>query len=328
MVRKILVPLDGSPLAERAIPIAAALAGVTGSTIRLIRAVRTRRLPGVDATDDELAEMAAAEAYLDARATELARQGGAAETSAVFAPPTAAILEEAGQADAGMIVMATHGRGQLGRWIMGSTARAVLRAAPVPVLLVRAWHAHRAVERIGPGARIVVPLDGSNTAEGALPVAERLAATLHGQLVLVQAVPPTDPALTPDGMAVALFHEEAGARLVAARAYLEQVAGRLGPTASPAAREARIGDAAATIDAIARERGAALVVMVTHGRTGFDRVLLGSVAEALVRAGSTPLLLVRAGHEAPGLADARPARPQRDEDRPLPAPPAGHQSAR
>lgn len=317
MLPTILVPLDGSTLAERAVPVAAALARATGWRLRLIAAVRVTGLPGFDMTEAQLTEMTAAETYLQTQAQELAGQGLVAERSAIFAPAAKAILEEAALLGAGLIVMATHGRGGLGRLIAGSTAREVLAKSPIPVLLVRAWHAQRAVERLDRGARIVVPLDGSAEAEGILPTAERLAAALRGELVLVQAIAPTDTALTPDGMAVALFHEDTTERLAFARDYLDHLAGRLGAKECPVSREARVGVPAATIDAIAREHGAALIVMATHGRTGVDRLLLGSVAEAVVREGSTPVLLVRAGMPIPaaGKEHAQSAA-EREEDFP------------
>ncbi len=318
MARTIVVPLDGSPLAERAIPFAVSLAGATEAQLLLVQAVWSRDVPGIDATDTRLAEMVEAEAYLDARSRELARQGITAETTAVFAPPVEAIIEESSLRDAELIVMTTHGRGGLGRWIMGSTATALLAKAPAPILLVRAWHSRRAVERLRQGAAVLVPLDGSALAEEALPVAKRLAKALHGEVVLIGVVPPTDTALTPAGMAAALFHDDTYRRTAEARDYLVQLTGRLAAQGYAASHEVRAGQPAATIDAIGRERGASVVVMATHGRSGLDRLLLGSVAEAVVRAGSFPTLLVRAGLQGAGASGAPAETPQRSGEEFLP----------
>jgi nucleotide-binding universal stress UspA family protein len=84
-----------------------------------------------------------------------------------------------------------------------------------------------------------------------------------------------------------------------AQAYLEAVAGRLAAREYAVGREVRPGAPAEAIDAVCRERGAALVVLATHGRTGLDRLLLGSVAEAVVRHGGAPVVLVRPSRPAP-----------------------------
>lgn len=311
MSNTILVPLDGSPLAACALPVAGALARATGGQLRLLRAVWPATMLGVDPTATQIEEIATAEAYLSTQARELTSQGVPTETTVIFGATIGAITEEATLRDAQLIVLATHGRSGLGGWIMGSTAAALLAKSPVPVLLVRAWHAQRAIERLSEGARIIVTLDGSSTAEEALPSAERLATVLGGELILLQIIPPADPALTPDGMAIALFHVDPAEQLALARDYLDHVAGQLAAREFAVRCEVRIGDPATVIDAIGREHGAALIVMATHGRTGLDRVLLGSVAEAVVHRGTIPTLLVRSGMQMPAAAVERGATPER-----------------
>jgi nucleotide-binding universal stress UspA family protein len=195
--------------------------------------------------------------------------------------------------------MATHGRSGLGRWVYGSVAEAVLRQAPVPLLLVRAWQP-ATTATFDPRPCLLVPLDGSRYAETALPAASRLARQLAGALLLVRAVPVAgagtalDWALAPD-LAI-----ETAALARAATDYLDRIADRLRRTGVMVDYLARSGEPAAVIEAVGQERAAALIVMTTHGRTGLQRLALGSVADAVLRQQDRPLLLVR----PPGLAGA------------------------
>ncbi|HEX5504385.1 MAG TPA: universal stress protein [Thermomicrobiales bacterium] len=301
MTKPILVPLDGSALAERALPFAAALARVLDAPLLLVRAVVVPEDLGYDPARRQLEAVDDAEAYLRRLAADLGRQGTAVETVVPYGEAAGAILDAARASEARLIAMTTHGRGGLGNWLAGGVATAVLARAPAPVLLVRAWHAGGALDRLERGARIVVPLDGSALAEAALPLATRLAGALGGELLLVRAVPPPGPALTPDGLrALVAGDEEVAAETAEARAYLAAVAGRLAARDYAVGREVRLGAPAVVIDAVCRERGAALVVLATHGRTGLDRLLLGSVAEAVVRHGSAPVVLVRPARHAAG----------------------------
>ena len=147
--KKIIVPLDGSPLAESALPQARELAGLTGSEIRLVRVVDFTNLenagavglaleyvPSGDVLDVEQAE---AERYLEAIATELRADGLPVETE-VYRGRVSRVLAQVATAD-DLIVMASHGRGGLTRWFLGSVAEDLLRQAKAPVMLVRASQA-------------------------------------------------------------------------------------------------------------------------------------------------------------------------------------------
>lgn len=291
MKRVVLAPLDGSALAERALPYAVAYARLRGCVLRLAQAVFVRPLPGLDATSEQLELTTGAERYLQAVADRLAAEGVACETLAPYGPAASALSDEARRPDVEALVLATHGRGGLQRQLLGSVATALLQRATVPVLLVRAWHASSTLARFTSGARILVPLDGSPLAEAALAPAEALAAALPGELVLVRAVTGDDISLSPGGMPAALHHDTSLAESTA-QLYLERIAGRLAAAEYAVRPVVRAGAPAAAIAAAGREWGVALIVMTTHGRTGFDRLLFGSVAEAVVRDGSAPVLLV------------------------------------
>lgn len=310
MKAPILVPLDGSLLAEQALAFAEMFALAGEQPLLLVCASYVAGLPGMDVSEEQVRQIAEAEAYLHKVARGAKKRGLTVETAAPYGLAGPAIIDEARVRGANLIVMATHGRGGLGRLIYGSVAEAVVRDAPVPVLLVRAWHGGDVRARIAAPGAIVAPLDGSALAETALPVARSLASALEAELALVRAVPPPDAALTPDGMAVALFTEDREAVTREANEYLARVAASLADSGIKVTTSVRVGVPASVITAVADERGAALTVLATHARTGLNRFFLGSVAEAIVRQGATPVLLVNpeyAQETALPLASARPA---------------------
>ena len=136
-LNKILVPLDGSALAESAIAKAMDVAG-DESTFMLLRAAEAHTLPGVDPTEAQVEVVREAEEYLASVATRLREQGVTnVETTVWYGPAPSAIVEAARLRKADLIVMSTHGRSGLGRLILGSVAESVLRGATTPILLLR-----------------------------------------------------------------------------------------------------------------------------------------------------------------------------------------------
>jgi len=136
MYRTIAVPLDGSPFSERALPMAASLAHTAKAGVVLIRAVSVTPVSGEDKAEAEHKAISSAGAYLDAIAQRLAKQGVEAKCAVPSAHARQGIVLEATARHADLVVMCTHGRSGLGRWIFGSVAEAVLAHSPVPVLLV------------------------------------------------------------------------------------------------------------------------------------------------------------------------------------------------
>lgn len=303
MPRTILVPLDGSWLAERALPYAAAFTRPGGGQLVLVRAVPYLSRP---AHEDHFATLAAARAaatdeardYLTRVAARLAERGVAANIAVPQEDEADGILAEARRANADFIAMATHGRGGLGRFIYGSVAEEVLARTTLPTLLVRAWLPEGGAALLAEHPQILVPLDGSTASEAVLPVAEGLAADLGGRLILLRAVARPDLVFTPDILLAPLLREELAGERAAAEDYLRDVTARFASTGREVESVVRVGQpgldmAATVIEAVGRERGAALVVMSSHRRAGVDRLLLGSVADATLRHGTLPVLLVR-----------------------------------
>lgn len=292
MINTILVPLDGSPLAERALPHAEAIATATGARIALIRAVQEQSFLGKDKPAARVTAMAEAEAYLTEIAALLMTRGFTVDTSVGYGDTSTTILAEAEDREANLIVMATHGRGGLGRLRYGSVAEAVLRRTEAPLLLVRAWGGERQATPFGVRPRLLVPLDGTAFSEEALLVATRLALALGGELILLHAVSPFEQVFMPESI-LANFPEQEAARGVEARAYLEQLVAGGATGGCQTTIEVRLDVPTLAIEEAARDHSADLVIMATHGRSALGRLALGSVADAVLQYSRAPLLLVR-----------------------------------
>lgn len=287
MFRSIMVPLDGSPLAERALPYAESLARASGARLALVRATRARALPGQKPGEARMAPMEEAAAYLEQSARRIAGRGLTVDTGVTYAGAVEGLMDEVDFRRPDLIVMATHGRGGLGRLALGSVAGGLVARTTVPVLLIRAAHTADPAQPLTGGPKILVPADGSVFAEEALPLAAGLADLLGGELLLLRAISPSEG---PAG----------GEERAEARIYLDGLAARFASTGRRISCEIRAGAPAAAIAAAGRDDGAALVVIATHGRGGLGRLALGSVADAVLHQGDAPLLLVRPS--APGRA--------------------------
>lgn len=287
-MKPIIVPLDGSELAEQALHLATAIAPKLDADIVLTTAITA----GDRWSDDgavhewEADEQAAVERYLRTIAEKLLAKGLRARTHVVFGHPHSVIVGVAGEEAAGLIVMTTHGRSGVSRLTIGSVADKVLRTSDTPLILIHST-------RTAPVAlkRIVVALDGSPLAEVALPEAERLASSMGASLVLVQAVVPTALVYGGEGLSGALpvlSDLEADAR-----DYLEGLAAPIRDRGLEVTVTAAVGIPAQFVLDTARGYGAGLIAMTTHGRSGLDRWMFGSVADTIVRRGDIPLLVVR-----------------------------------
>ena len=219
--------------------------------------------------------------------------GGRCAQRVASGNPAPRIVEMAAELGAEMIVMASHGRGALGRLIHGSVADRVGRESLVPVMVVRA-------KQLQPGpvgiTRLVVPLDRSSRAEAALPVATALSRRLGTPISLVRVVDPTDlmpPAVGVDETIPFEIYDEAEKELEEeARRYLDTMAQKLREQGLPVATSVLMGPPAMSIEE-ATHLGDVLV-LCSHERTRVMRWLLGSVAEKLTREDESPVILVPA----------------------------------
>ena len=301
MYRTILVPLDGSPLAERAIPFAEALSNSSGARIVLLRAATAHSTLRGDLASEEARAVREAETYLTEVVGRLAKPE-AADPATFYGDAADAIAEEVTLRNADIIVMSTHGRSGLGRWVYGSVADDVMRRAEVPVLLVPA-----ATERtwdVSGGLRILVPLDGSVLAEEALRVATDLADATDAHLLLLRTVPPPYYAYADPYIYLAVDPE---AEAVAAKEYLDEVARPLLAAGRKVETRSMIGEPASTITSVAQEWKADVIAMATHGSGGLTRLVMGSVATGVVQRSRVPILIVRPSVVAKTAETAAPS---------------------
>lgn len=301
MANQILVPLDGSALAEQALSCATMLAGGLPAELVLFRAVSVpsdvkdvldlAHLPA----DAPLAPLAAeAEDYLRQVASQLEQAGLSVRTMVRRGPAADAILDCVEQMGIPQIVMATHGYSGISRWVHGSVAERVLQLASVPVLLVRARESVTGAS-IEPHTcqRILVPLDGSPVAEQVLPTATSVARALKAKLILFR-VPAVLTSMSLAGEGYMPLDNIIETARLDAQQYLDHVASTIREQGIPASTATQVGGVANAIVEYAEENHIDLIAMCTHGRTGLARWALGSVADRVLRAGRIPLLLVRA----------------------------------
>jgi nucleotide-binding universal stress UspA family protein len=289
----ILVPLDGSALAERAVRLACQLATAGRGKLILLRVlpisagIATPLLLVSDPVADEARLVREAEAYLEQIAQPL-RASLDVQTVVASGSAPEAILDEIALRNVGLIVMSTHGRSGIGRWVYGSVADEVMRRASVPVVLVPA-HARPELADDRP-PRLLVPLDGSDVAQEALGPAADLARQLGGQLTLLQVIVP--PSYSFSEAAAPDAYDPTGEREIAFR-YLDGLARDLSDRGFVAWTRDAVGPAADSIVGAAFQIGADLIVMSTHGHSGLARLVLGSVATDVIQQTAIPVVVYR-----------------------------------
>jgi nucleotide-binding universal stress UspA family protein len=232
-----------------------------------------------------------AEGYLAEQRRRFAATGLGASIEVVVGHPAREIVNHAERGDYDLIALATHGRSGLERWTHGSVADQVLHTTKVPLLLVRPGDGWKAVPR--EPHRVVVMLDGSPESERALDVATPLAAKLCIPLVLFRFVEPLALELgDPMGTAYVDVERITNATAETARRHLESMAATVrkesGVNASAKVAVARPVEGMITYVA---DHPDSLVVLTTHGRTGWRRALLGSVARRMVETVAAPILI-------------------------------------
>lgn len=295
LLARVLVPLDGSRLAEAVLPVATMLAARAGGSVTLLH-VLEHAPPATVHGERHLDEAAEAERYL-AEVAARYRPSGASIAWHVHQnrerDVARSIVEHATELDAGLIALCTHGRGGLRTLLFGTIAQRVLRAGSRPALIVRPS---------GEGPRpldlrtVLVLLDGQAPAEAALPAALAVAKATGASLALGLVVP-TVSTVPGDRAAAAVLAPLATAAILerqqeVAVAYLEEQMARLRAAGVEARAWLRRGDPATEVVALARELPADLVVMASHRRLGLDSAFAGSVAPRVLAAFDGPVLIV------------------------------------
>lgn len=291
-----LIPLDGTKLSESAYAMLPLVRQLGIDRIRLVSVWESADDEDDSGKKKELSEAAQKgkaylEAYLEQQAEEVKAKGFEVETVVQIGRPADEILESTHDVD--MIVIATHGRTGIARWWLGSVADEVIKESACPTLV------------IGPNVetdlehyevnRILLPLDGSQNAEQAIPLAAFIADKTGAELAIVRAMSLTAVSYDP-GMSVY------SADLITAmedsvKAYLQGVAERLG--SRKVETTMLMGSAGESILDYLKEKPANLVVSTTHGRTGIKRAALGSTTGRLLH-GPAPVLIFRPSEDEPG----------------------------
>jgi len=276
MYEKILVPLDGSKLAEVALTSAGELAIRLGSQIILIAVTES-----AEAQDYHKHQIYIEKAVEETRERMEPYLGSPKEKTLRVKPvilvghPAEETIRYANRENTSLVVMATHGSSGIRRWAMGGMADKVLRAIERPVVLVRAKTTRTGASKKGILNKAIVALDGSEEGEAVLPYITELAARLQTEVTLLQVV---------------AKHYRVYAD---AEAYLEHISGLFKERGITTQSEVRMGAAAEEIIKLADETKADIVAMSTHGQSGISRWSIGSVADRVLHGGNTPVLLVR-----------------------------------
>jgi nucleotide-binding universal stress UspA family protein len=283
--RTVLVPLDGSPLAERALPLATRFASALGAHLELLRVV----LADQPATSDE-----AAAGYLDGLAAAIGRDGLSVSTHVLRGNAAECIVREATAYHVDLTVLSTHARAGVDRALRGSVAAYVVAHVAAPIAVVRAGD-HR-------GDRLSTLLLAIEPSSGApLAATIELARATGAHVVLLTVIRQE---------AVYVWQWQAGDLLdepqavVAARQELEALAAHMREAGVTTEVQVAIGPTVASIQSVAEAVDADLVIMSTHARTGVQRALLGSTADSVLHVLDRPVLLFRL--HTPDVTPVRP----------------------
>lgn len=298
MASTILVPVDDSEAAGRALAYATALAQTAASRLLLVTSARAPAEPGDDARRARAGARDRAEADLTRLASRLRSEGLAIDTAVYDCTPEHAITDAAHSRPTDLIVMGTAGAADREPWFWGTAVDYVLRQVEVPVFLVPAdCPPPRAADL---PARLLVLVDGAAQADDLAPILEELTAAHDLPLVLLGIVaPPRDADVQGYALDAAVADEQD-----AAAHRLDDLAGDLRDGGHTVEVWTEVGDPAVIVDATARAWSVDAIAVATHGRGALAHLVLERSAGALLRQVHLPLLIlptsgVRAGAAGP-----------------------------
>lgn len=296
LFRHLLVPLDGSRLAESVLPATAELARRFQARVTLFHALE-QSAPITVHGDRHLRQPTEADAYLAGAADWLAARGVRADVLVHREEGDVAgsIAVRAAQVEADLVVLCTHGRSGVRGLLFGRVAQQVLQRGTIPVFLVQP--SSRGREQPFSCHRLLVPLDGSEMAETALPAASAVATAFEAEMLLMWAVP-TPVTISGERAAATKLMPTAAAALLEAEVaqaatYLQGVAARFRGDGRVVSVVVDRGEPVRVLLDLAAKRDVDLIVMATHGRSGVNAVWAGSVASRIMAQANRPVLLVR-----------------------------------
>lgn len=301
MIRRILIPLDGSKLAEQVVPHLLRFAAPDRTKLLLMAAVSSSIFPLLhenirSLTSDQIAMLkknneACEQVHIVMQ--QLNKTGFSVASQFLSGAPAECILRVAEDAYVDLIAMSTHGRTGLGLALLGSVADEVVRNARPPLFLTPA----QAVVKPDPLPRIIIlPLDGTPLSESAIPVACQFAQNTNAVIHLVRVIVPTQASedeLTTRHISNNRNYAGEQPIIRQATSYLERMQLRLQLAGIVSRCQIAEGEPADIIIRIAHAENADLIVMSTHARTGVERMVYGSVVKQVIRQAIWPLLLMR-----------------------------------
>jgi len=293
MYKRMLVPLDGSELSEIVFPYAEELAGRLDLEVILLHVHSSEEreaAPLYQAYIEHKVDI------LKSQSEEVLKKTGAGakrtpvkvrgEVTSGY--PAEEILRYADENNIDLILMATHGRSGIKRWVMGSVAEKVLQASKAPIWLVRAKVSAESIHDKWPKGETLVPLDGSELSEAVLPYVKTLAKQQGAESMNVVLFGVSEP-LVESGY----YIPDVPMKMDDLKKYLAKEERQLKDAGLSVRSEVRKGRPAEQIIKYAREKPFNLIVMSTHGRSGLGRWVFGSVADKVLHTASSPILLVK-----------------------------------
>ena len=305
MFDTIVVPVDGSAFGELALPVGLGIGCKTGGEVRVVTVITpipfahspgeaellgVAEVEGLDLARDKGKE------YLAELQKRMILSGCDVPISChvEVGPVTEKLVDHAQASGADLLVLTTHGRGPLQRAWLGSVADSLLRRAPCPVLAIRPKEGERAEPRDMELRHILVPLDGSSESREIIPLAKGLAKLFGARMTLLRVIPPPYPVPSPYIPHAAQEFKAHEAETQAAHGALEREAAAMAAEGLRVEVETRPGSHPAQgILEFASEAGVGLIAMTTRGRGGVSRLVLGSVADKVIRGGTVPVLFHR-----------------------------------
>jgi nucleotide-binding universal stress UspA family protein len=311
MYRTLLIPLDGSSLSEHALPFASAIARRSGAQLHMVHVhVPYTAAPifmeGMPVIDEEVHSLRRnhERAYLERISAQLMTEESIAITASVLEPLGTGTLAEsiattishrAAEVGADLIVVTTHGRGGVARFWLGSVTDALIHVSSIPLLVIPSSDSAPDSRRLDLFRQILIPLDGATLAEQILEHALGFSAPMQAAYTLLHVVKPVT-LLSPAAFTAPtdLDPDTTRQRQAEAQRYLQEVAARLQTGGVEVRTEILVAQQpAAAILEYARDHATDLIALATHGRGGAVRLLLGSVADKIIRGTSIPILLYR-----------------------------------
>lgn len=304
MIRRVLVPLDGSHFAEHAIPLAIAIARRAEAVIELVSVspppFSSDHVRGVRIFDDAVLrdEAMAHHRYLDDCARRVHEHYAmTCEQVVLIGTVFEQLVEHVAASRADLVVMTTHGGGSPSASWLGSVTDRMVREASVPIILVRPSEATDVLGGEPVLRRLLVPSDGSRVAERALATAVQMASLFEGDVQLFGVV--RAPSCIPHSLLMPLGkvdEREVEKEEAELRTHLEECAARERTASVPVSvTVVRHHHPATAISVAAAHDGVDMVAMATHGRGAVRRILLGSVADKVLRTSTLPMLVIGPG---------------------------------